>query len=73
MNRSEVGRVIPNAPVGQKLSPSPPPQRERLHHTVPSWVPAGETYFITMCCAERTINQLATPAVFNVMTCALEH
>jgi putative transposase len=62
----EVGRVIPNAPL--RL-----PERQRLHHTPPPWVNAGEVFFITICCAKRKLNQLAQPEVFSVMIAAVEH
>jgi REP element-mobilizing transposase RayT len=63
---SKVGRVIPNAPL--RL-----PERQRLFHTPPPWVAAGEIFFITSCCADRKINQLARPEVFSVITAAVEH
>ena len=50
----------------------PLPQRQRLFHTPPPWVKSGEIFFITICCSERTLNQLANPATFAVMTSALE-
>ena len=63
---SEVGRVIPNAP--PRL-----PERQRLFHTPPPWIAAGEVFFITICCAERKPNQLARPEVFSAMIAAVEH
>ncbi len=34
---------------------------------------AGETFFVTVCCARRGMNQLAQPPAFEVMVSALEH
>jgi REP element-mobilizing transposase RayT len=48
------------------------PKRQRLFHTTPPWVRQGEVFFITICCAQRELNQLAHPATFAVMTRALE-
>jgi putative transposase len=31
----------------------PHPVRRRLPHEIPSWVPDGETYFLTICANER--------------------
>ncbi len=70
---SEVGRVIPNAPLGLRPTSDLLPQRKRLFHTPPSWVSSGHTFFITICCTERNTNQLALPEPFRVMTTALEH
>ena len=33
-----------------------PPERKQLPHEIPSWVPDGAVYFITMCAAERGDN-----------------
>jgi putative transposase len=33
--------------------PDPRPVRRRLPHEIPSWVPDGETYFLTICAHER--------------------
>jgi REP element-mobilizing transposase RayT len=33
-------------------------QRNRLPHEVPAWVPAGATYFVTICCQPRGVDQL---------------
>jgi putative transposase len=41
------------------------PQRKRLPHDVPSWVPDGERYFITINCRQRCVNTLCRP------TCSL--
>ncbi|MSU23008.1 MAG: hypothetical protein EXS32_04210 [Opitutus sp.] len=49
------------------------PQRQRLFHSTPPWVSDGADFFLTSCCAARETNQLATAAVFSVMTNALEH
>jgi putative transposase len=63
---SEVGRVIPNAPLQL-------PNRRRLFHTPPPWAKTGDVFFITICCAERRRNQLATDRVFTLLSNALEH
>ncbi|MDD4349902.1 MAG: transposase [Opitutales bacterium] len=39
------------------------PERKILPHEVPSWVNAGETFFITICCKPRGKNQLCVPSV----------
>lgn len=36
-------------------------------------MPAGEIYFITICCVKRTANQLAEPKTFETMVAALKH
>ena len=51
----------------------PLPIRKRLYHAPPSWVQTDEPFFITVCCAERGRAQLNRPAVFAVMTGAIEH
>jgi putative transposase len=33
-------------------------KRKHLPHDVPDWVKDGETYFITVCCEARGLNQL---------------
>jgi len=33
-------------------------ERKHLPHGVPDWVQDGETYFITVCCGARELNQL---------------
>ena len=43
------------------------PQRKKLPHQVPNWVPDGEIYFITINCKQRGINQLTTPYVFEAI------
>jgi len=49
------------------------PQRKHLFHTPPSWVKSGETFFITICCARRKVNQLARDDIFVTMTNAMDH
>jgi REP element-mobilizing transposase RayT len=49
------------------------PHRRHLYHVAPSWVGSGEAYFITICCASRHENQLATKETFAVLAKALEH
>ncbi len=73
MRASEVGRVIPNAPLGLRPIKDALPQRKPLPHGVPDWVPTGQTYFITICASPRGTNQLARPEVFAVLIDALEY
>ena len=35
------------------------PDRTKLHHTPPPWVPDASLYFITICCRDRRRNSLA--------------
>lgn len=48
------------------------PERKRLPHTPPPWVPDESIFFITICCKERHKNTLATPeiakALFDTVT-----
>jgi putative transposase len=37
------------------------PERKILPHGIPSWVPDGSEYFITICAHPRGINQLCLP------------
>jgi putative transposase len=39
------------------------PYRKRLHHTPPSFVPEGSWFFLTVCCQQRTVNQLCLPTI----------
>jgi REP element-mobilizing transposase RayT len=43
------------------------PKRKILSHDVPSWVPDGATFFITVNCVPRGQNQLAIPAVADAL------
>jgi len=55
------------------MAPSPQlPARKHLSHVTPPWVKEGEVFFVTICCAERRINQLAKPEIFGAMAAALE-
>ncbi|MEZ5415241.1 MAG: hypothetical protein R3F03_13135 [Opitutaceae bacterium] len=47
--------------------------RRRLRHEVPAWVEEGARYFITVCCAQRGINQLCQDDVFAVWSGAIGH
>lgn len=38
-------------------------QRKSPGHETPSWVPVGATFFITICCAPRGLNQLCRPDI----------
>jgi putative transposase len=37
------------------------PERKKLPHAIPPWVPLESTFFITINCIPRGLNQLATP------------
>jgi putative transposase len=39
------------------------PERQRLYHEVPSWVPETSLYFVTFCTIPRGKNQLCVPQV----------
>ena len=69
----EVGRVVPNAPEGVQLSNTHPPQRKRLVHTTPDWVPVGEVFFVTICCSPRGANQLAAERPFALVNESFAH
>jgi putative transposase len=43
------------------------PRRKILRHDVPSWIPEGATFFITINSLPRGQNQLATPAVATAL------
>ena len=43
------------------------PMRKILRHDVPSWVPEGATFFITVNSLPRGQNQLAIPAVATAL------
>ena len=43
------------------------PRRRRLPHAVPSWVPDGSLYFITLVCTVRGVNQLARADTARVL------
>ena len=46
----------------------PLPVREKLPHRVPLWIdPTKETYFITICCQPRALNQLAKAEVAGAL------
>ncbi|MDA1069553.1 MAG: transposase [Verrucomicrobia bacterium] len=36
------------------------PKRQKLPHDVPAWVEQGTTFFITVCCEPKGLNQLCT-------------
>lgn len=80
----KVGRVIPNPP---RLIPSGNPsalgimrptihalpQRIALPHAPPSWIGAGERYFITICGSPRNVNQFARDETWQVIVRAVEY
>ncbi len=49
------------------------PVRQRLYHSVPTWVDESAVYFVTVCCAQRGGNQLNQVETFAAMTAALEY
>jgi putative transposase len=52
----------------------PLPTRSKLPHDVPLWVdPTRETYFVTICCLPRGLNQLAKPKVAENVFETLSH
>jgi len=57
------------------ISPFMPlPVRTKLPHDVPLWVdPTKETYFITVCCLPRGLNQLAKSNVAAELFETLSH
>jgi putative transposase len=42
-----------------QTTPTDYPERKRLPHTTPNWVPDDSRYFITINCAIRDLNQLS--------------
>lgn len=63
----------PNGPIGGAFGENAPPietalpRRKRLLHDVPSWVPEGATFFITINSLPRGLNQLAIPPIANAL------
>ena len=49
------------------------PQRGRLPHEVPSWVPEGSFFFITINCAARGPNQLCRAGLGDAVLAAAAH
>ena len=50
---------------------TPHPLRKVVPHTMPAWVQFGTPFFITLCCAERGINQLCLDTVADrLLRCA---
>jgi putative transposase len=45
----------------------PRPQRKHLPHGTPPWAAADAIYFVTICCAERSLNQLCTPQIASTI------
>ena len=39
------------------------PSRKWLHHELPTWVISSPNYFVTLCCATRTTNQLCNEPI----------
>src|SRR5919106_1163901 len=50
------------------------PKRSRLPHEIPLWVdPRKACYFITICCAQRRINQLAHDQIASDLIGTIKH
>lgn len=50
------------------------PPRKTLPHECPSWIdPAKEIYFITICCRQRGVNQLALIAISEPLLDTIRH
>jgi putative transposase len=49
------------------------PQRRSLPHEVPTWVRAGELFFITICCTPRGANQLCRPDIAAALFESVKH
>jgi REP element-mobilizing transposase RayT len=52
---------------------TPRPIRRRLPHEIPSWVPDGSIYFITICAKERGGSPLLASAALTVRAAATYH
>lgn len=50
----------------------PLPDRRWLYHTTPGWV-SSPTFFLTICCQTRGINQLCVPGVAAALMAAVRH
>jgi putative transposase len=59
--------VLPGYATSGALGESALPKRKILSHDVPSWVPDGATFFITVNCVPRGQNQLAIPAAADAL------
>lgn len=40
-----------------------PPERRKLPHGIPSFVPDGAVYFVTICCRQKGVNHLCVEEV----------
>ena len=49
-----------------------PPQRQFLPHGVPPWVRDDATFFVTVCCANRNLNQLCIDPIAQVIWESIE-
>jgi len=47
-------------------------QRTKLPHGTPVWVPSGSTYFITICCQARGLDQLCNRRVADCIFEAID-
>jgi putative transposase len=66
-------RLNPGSRTPQRGVPTRP-VRKRLPHEVPLWVhPSGENYFITVCCRQRGLNQLANPSLGPALIDTIKH
>jgi putative transposase len=48
------------------------PQRKRMPHDIPSWVSDDAIFFITICCAQRGINQLCQEPMASLLFESIE-
>jgi len=48
------------------------PQRKTLGHEVPPWVRGGAVFFVTICCAPRSANQLCREEIAALLFEAVE-
>ncbi|MDF9826627.1 putative transposase [Ereboglobus sp. PH5-10] len=64
----------PDGALGERALPyASLPKRKKLPHAIPSWVKDGETYFITINCTPRGLNQLATPDIAQTVENSFIH
>lgn len=47
--------------------------RKKLPHDVPSWVPDGSLYFVTIHCLQRATAQLTIPSAAEILLESVEH
>ncbi len=54
------------------MNNQPLPERKRLPHQIPAWVPEGARYFITVNCRARGRNQLCQAGVAEALLSSVE-